>query len=144
MKSDSTKKSSTKNSDESKTSEKKKHEEKNRNESLEENLIPSEKKIENDLKIIEIEEYPNYLESLLRQSDWFKHNDRFNLLKNNFENKFKSILEKKKIEFVDNGGNEIDFYYTPGYKKEFYNLFKNYRNKKNEYFKELSSNMPSN
>ncbi len=144
MKSDSTKKSSTKNNDESKTSDKKKHEEKNRNESLEENLIPSEKKIENDLKIIEIEEYPNYLERLLKQSDWFKHNDRFNLLKNDFENKFKSILEKKKNEFVENGGNEIDFYYTPGYKKEFYNLFKNYRNKKNEYFKELSSKQKTN
>ena len=46
--------------------------------------------------------------------------DRINALKNNFENKFQLILEKKKIEFIDKGGNEIDFYYTPGYKKEFY------------------------
>tara|TARA_X000000950_G_scaffold119601_1_gene149881 strand:+ start:32789 stop:34651 length:1863 start_codon:yes stop_codon:yes gene_type:complete len=139
MKSDSTNKSSTKNNAESKTSEKKKHGEKIHDESLTEKPIPSEKRIENDLKTIEIEEYPNYLEKLLRQSDWIKNNDSINLLKNDFENKFKSILEKKKIEFIDNGGNEIDFYYTPGYKKEFYNLLKNYKNKKNQYFKELSS-----
>ena len=139
MKSDSTKKSSTKKNDESKASGKKKHEERIHDESLKEKPILFEKKIENDSKTIEIEEYPNYLERLLKQSDWIKHNDSINLLKNDFENKFKSILEKKKIEFVDNGGNEIDFYYTPGYKKEFYNLFKNYKNKKNEYFKELSS-----
>ena len=144
MKSDSTKKSSTKNNDESKASEKTKHEENNHNESLTENLISSETKLENDLKTIEIEEYPNYLERLLRQSDWIKHNDNINLLKNDFENKFKSILEKKKIEFVDNGGNEIDFYYTPGYKKEFYTLLKNYKNKKNEYYKELSSKQKTN
>ena len=144
MKSDSTKKLSTKNNDESKASEKTKHEENNHNESLTENLISSETKLENDLKTIEIEEYPNYLERLLRQSDWIKHNDNINLLKNDFENKFKSILEKKKIEFVDNGGNEIDFYYTPGYKKEFYTLLKNYKNKKNEYYKELSSKQKTN
>ena len=139
MKSDSTKKSSTKNKDENKTSEKKNHEEKIHEESLTEKLIPSEKKVENDLKGIEIEEYPNYLERILKQSDWIKQNDSINALKNYFENRFKSILEKKKSEFIENGGNEIDFYYTPGYKKEFYNLFKNYKNKKNEYFKELSS-----
>ena len=139
MKSDSTKKSSTKNKYENKTSEKKNHEEKIHEESLTEKLIPSEKKVENDLKGIEIEEYPNYLERILKQSDWIKQNDSINALKNYFENRFKSILEKKKSEFIENGGNEIDFYYTPGYKKEFYNLFKNYKNKKNEYFKELSS-----
>jgi len=139
MKSDSTKKSSTKNKYENKTSEKKNHEEKIHEESLTEKLIPSEKKVENDLKGIEIEEYPNYLERILKQSDWIKQNDSINALKNYFENRFKSILEKKKSEFIENGGNEIDFYYTPGYKKEFYNLFKIYKNKKNEYFKELSS-----
>ena len=98
MKSDSTNKSSTKNIVESKTSEKKKHGEKIHDESLTEKPIPSEKRTENDLKTIEIEEYPNYLEKLLRQSDWIKHNDSINLLKNDFENKFKSILEKKKID----------------------------------------------
>jgi len=138
MKSDSTNKSSTYNKDESKTSEKKNHEEKFHEESLTEKHIPFEKKLENDLKSISIEEYPNYLDKLLRQSDWIKQNESINALKNNFENKFQLILEKKKIEFIDKGGNEIDFNYTPGYKKEFYNLFKNYKNKKNEYFKELS------
>ncbi len=138
MKNDSTNKSSTNNKDESKTSEKKNHEEKFHEESLTEKYIPFEKKLENDLKTVSIEEYPNYLDKLLRQSDWIKQNESINALKNNFENKFQLILEKKKIEFIDKGGNEIDFYYTPGYKKEFYNLFKNYKNKKNEYFKELS------
>ena len=132
-------KSSTTNKDESKTSEKKNHEGKIHEESLTEKLIPSEKKVENDLRSIEIEEYPNYLERLLKQSDWIKQNDSINVLKNYFENRFQSILEKKKTEFIEKGGNEVDFYYTPGYKKEFYNLFKNYKNKKNEYFKELLS-----
>ena len=46
---------------------------------------------------------------------------------NDFENKFNIILEEKKIEFINNGGNEIDFYFNPSYKKEFYDLIKNHK-----------------
>ncbi len=108
------------------------------------NLAASEKSIKNELKEIDIEEYPDYLNKILGQSDWVKQNETINYLKNEFENRFGSILEKKRIEFVDNGGSGVDFYYSPAYKKEFYELLKNYKNKKNKYFKELSNKQKTN
>ena len=36
------------------------------------------------------------------------------------------------------------FYFTPPYKKEFYDLIKNYKHKKNQYFKELSNKQTKN
>ena len=108
------------------------------------NLAASEKSIKNELKEIDIEEYPGYLNKILGQSDWVKQNEIINYLKNEFENRFASVLEEKRIEFVDNGGNGVDFYYSPAYKKEFYELLKNYKNKKNKYFKELSNKQKTN
>ncbi len=144
MKGDSLNKSIEKKDDERKTSDKKNHREGVNEELPTEKLIDSEKNFKNELKGIEIEEYPNYLNKLLKQTDWIKQNDNINVLKNEFEIKYQSILEKKKIEFIDNGGNEIDFYFTPTYKKEFYDLFKGYKYRKNQYFKELKSKQKTN
>jgi hypothetical protein len=144
MKVDSTKKSPIKASNEAKTSDKKTFKKETNDESKFNDQVITEKNINQDLDNIELEEYSNYLKNLMKQSDWVKQNDVVNLLKNNFEDKFKLILENKKNEFVNNGGNEIDFYFTPGYKKEFYDLVKNYKNKKNQYFKELINKQKTN
>ena len=108
------------------------------------NLAASEKSIKNELKEIDIEEYPGYLNKILGQSDLVKQNEIINYLKTEFEIRFASVLDEKRIEFVDNGGNGVDFYYSPAYKKEFYELLKNYKNKKNKYFKELSNKQKTN
>ena len=144
MKSDSTKKSVKKSKDEVKTLDKKKAKKEIVEEPSNEKQLAPEKKIDKDTKILDLEEYPSYLENLLKQSDWIKQHDNIIVLKNDFENKFNIILEEKKIEFINNGGNEIDFYFNPSYKKEFYDLIKNYKNKKNKYFKELSSKQRTN
>ena len=123
MKGDSLNKSTEKKDDERKTSDKNNHREEVNEELSTEKPIDSEKNIKNELKGIEIEEYPNYLNKLLKQTDWIKQNDIINILKNDFESKYKSIVEKKKIEFIDNGGNEIDFYFTPTYKKKNFMIY---------------------
>ena len=127
MKSDSIKKSVIKEESEIITSQKKKLEKENDEGRLLENKLKSEENIKSEKENLELEEYPNYLNKLLNQSDWIKQNDNISILKNNFENKFQSKLQKKKNEFIKKGGNEIDFYYTPSYKKEFYDLLKNYK-----------------
>ena len=119
MKGDSLNKSTEKKDDERKTSDKNNHREEVNEELSTEKPIDSEKNIKNELKGIEIEEYPNYLNKLLKQTDWIKQNDIINILKNDFESKYKSIVEKKKIEFIDNGGNEIDFILPQPIKKNF-------------------------
>ena len=144
MKSDSIKKSVIKEESEIITSQKKNLEKENDEGRLLENKLKSEENIKSEKENLDLEEYPNYLNKLLNQSDWIKQNDNINILKNDFENKFQDKLQKKKNEFINKGGNEIDFYFTPAYKKEFYDLLKNYKYKKNQYFKELSNKQTKN
>ena len=144
MKSDSIKKSVIKEESEIITSKKKNLEKENDEGRLVEDKLKSEENIKSEGESLDLEEYPNYLNKLLNHPDWIKQNDNINILKNNFENKFQSELQKKKNEFINKGGNEIDFYFTPPYKKKFYDLIKNYKYKKNQYFKELSNKQTKN
>ena len=144
MKIDPTVRSLTKNEGETKTSDKKKVSMERQEEKTTINQVNSEKKIENELDNLDLDQYPIYLGNLLNQSDWIRQNESVNILKIYFENKFRIILEKKKNEFIKNGGNEIDFHFNPVYKKEFYDLLKNFKRKKNQHFKELSNKQRTN
>ena len=144
MKSDSTKKSEIKITDKVKTSDKNNLKKDINQKTLLQNRVTQEKNIKHEWHSLDIEEYPTYLKEILKKSDWIKQNTTINILNNDFENKFKLILHKKKIEFVNKGGNEIDFFFNPGYKKDFNDLLREYKNKKNQYFKDLSKKQKTN
>ena len=144
MKGDSTKKSEIKITDKVKISDKNNLNNEINQKSLTQNLVTPEKNIEHEWHSLDIEEYPTYLKEILKKSDWINQNTTINILNNDFESKFKLILHKKKIEFVNKGGNEIDFFFNPGYKKDFNDLLREYKNKKNQYFKDLSKKQKTN
>lgn len=144
MKSDSTKKSEIKIADEVITSDKNNLKKGINQKTLLQNRVTAEKNIKHEWHTLDIEEYPTYLKEILKKSDWINKNTTINILNNDFENKFKLILYKKKIEFVNKGGNEIDFFFNPGYKKDFNDLLREYKNKKNQYFKDLSKKQKTN
>ena len=80
MKSDSTEKSEIKSNVEIKTSDKKNlKKDINQKSSLENQVTPIEN-IKDDLHSLDLDEYPTYLDKLLKQSDWIKQNDRVNIL----------------------------------------------------------------
>ena len=93
MKSDSIKKSTIKEESEIITTEKKPEKE-NDEGGLIENSSKSEENIKSEKENLDLEEYPNYLNKLLNQSDWIKQNDNINILKIT-ENQFQSDYEKK-------------------------------------------------
>jgi len=144
MKSDSTEKSEIKITDKVKTSDINNLKKGIHQKTLLQNRLTPEKNIKHEWHSLDIKEYPTYLKEILKKSDWIKQNTTINILNNDFENKFKLILEKKKIEFLDKGGNEIDFLFNPGYKKDFNDLLREYKNKKNQYFKDLSKKQKTN
>ena len=144
MKSDSTKNSEIKIADEVITSDKNNLKKGINQKTLLQNRVTAEKNIKHEWHTLDIEEYPTYLKEILKKSDWINKNTTINILNNDFENKFKLILYKKKIEFVNKGGNEIDFFFNPGYKKDFNDLLREYKNKKNQYFKDLSKKQKTN
>ena len=65
-------------------------------------------------------------------------------IKYEFDQKFKEFIEHKKEEFVTNGGNEIDFRYNSVTKKQFNEVFSDYREKRNLYYKNLEKNLKEN
>ena len=144
MKRDSTEKSEIKITDEVNTSDKNKLRKDINQKTLLQNRVAQEKNVEHEWHSLDIEEYPTYLEEILKKSDWIKQNTTINILSNDFEDKFKLILKKKKIEFINKGGNEIDFFFNPGYKKDFNDLLREFKNKKNQYFKDLSKKQKTN
>ena len=144
MKSDSTEKSEIKINDKVKTSDKNNLKEGINQKTILQNHVTPEKNIKHGWHSLDIKEYPNYLKEILKKSDWIKQNTTINILIKDFENKFRLILQKKKIEFLDKGGNEIDFFFNPGYKKDFNDLLREYKNKKNQYFKDLSKKQKTN
>ena len=58
-------------------------------------------------------------------------------IKDEFNLKFQEFIDEKKEDFVANGGNEIDFKYNSVTKRQFNEVYNDYREKRNQYYKTL-------
>ncbi len=65
-------------------------------------------------------------------------------IKYEFDLKFQEFIEQKKEEFLSNGGNEIDFKYNSVAKRQFNEVYSDYREKRNQYYKNLEQNLKEN
>ena len=65
-------------------------------------------------------------------------------IKNEFKSKFDAFLDEKKEEFVNDGGNEIDFYYSSPLQKRFKDTYREYRNKLNTHYKSIERSLKDN
>lgn len=65
-------------------------------------------------------------------------------IKNEFDDKYNHLLEEKKEDFIAHGGNEIDFSYHLPLKTEFNNLYKDYKEKRNAYYKNIELTLKGN
>lgn len=65
-------------------------------------------------------------------------------IKYEFDLKFQDFIEHKKEEFVSNGGNEIDFRYNSTTKRQFNEVYTEYREKRDQYYKSLEHNLNDN
>jgi hypothetical protein len=65
-------------------------------------------------------------------------------IRSEFNAKFNKELEKQKEKFLKEGGNIIDFHFTTPLKKTFNSLFFDYREKRNEYFRNLKRDLHAN
>lgn len=101
---------------------------------------------------IEVKEYDKMsLESLAIELEKLLKNEKVqairshaNEINNEFKTKFQALLDEKKTEFLNDGGNEIDFYYTSPIQKRFKAAYRDYRNKLNEHYKNLEKNLKQN
>ena len=65
-------------------------------------------------------------------------------IKNEFSDKFNSLLDEKKEDFIAQGGNEIDFKYSTPLKRSFNDAYKEFRSKINSHYKSLEKNLKDN
>lgn len=70
-----------------------------------------------------------------------KHVDN---IKSEFDLKFQDFIEQKKEDFIANGGNEIDFRYNSVTKRQFNEVYADYREKRNQYYKNLEKDLKNN
>ena len=91
-----------------------------------------------------LEEFPSALEKVLKNDQWMKLGQLVRDLQQQFDAQFLQLLQEKKAEFIAEGGNEIDFYFAPDYKKSFSNLLREYKQKKGKHFKEIEANQKAN
>ncbi|MEH6680882.1 MAG: DUF349 domain-containing protein [Sediminicola sp.] len=65
-------------------------------------------------------------------------------IKYEFDLKFQDFLEHKKEEFINNGGNEVDFKYNSVDKRQFNEVYTEYREKRDSYYNGLEKNLSNN
>ena len=65
-------------------------------------------------------------------------------IKSEFHSKFEELLEEKKEDFLSEGGNEIDFYYSTPAKKRFNSAYKSFRTALKNYYKARENDLNSN
>jgi hypothetical protein len=65
-------------------------------------------------------------------------------IKYEFDQKFEAFLEGKKEKFIESGGSEIDFKYNSTTKRQFNEVYKDYREKRDQYYKIREKNLKEN
>lgn len=97
-----------------------------------------------DYHAMSMEQLVNEFEKLLNHQKVQTIKYHVSEIKSEFDSKFSEILEEKKEEFLNDGGNEIDFYFTFPLKKQFNSLYRDYKNNLKAYYKNLESTLKIN
>ncbi|MDX1426597.1 MAG: DUF349 domain-containing protein, partial [Salegentibacter mishustinae] len=90
------------------------------------------------------EQLVDEFESLLKKEKVQAIKEHVIEIRAEFNAKFNEEEEEKKEEFLADGGNIIDFHYSTPIKKRFNSLYFDYREKRNNYYKQLKQDLNKN
>lgn len=97
-----------------------------------------------DYHSLSLENLVGELQRLLRTEKVQAIRKHVDAIKHEFDLKFQDFIEEKKDAFVTRGGNEADFKYNSVTKRQFNELFAEYREKRNQYYKNLERDLKEN
>ena len=103
-----------------------------------------EEKAQKDYSSLSEKELVAELERLLKTKKIQELKHDVEEIRSEFNSKYNEELEHKKEEFLAEGGNIIDFHYTTPLKKEFNSLYFDYKEKRNNHYKNLKKDLQSN
>ncbi|MGM0634975.1 MAG: DUF349 domain-containing protein [Bacteroidota bacterium] len=84
------------------------------------------------------------LERLLKNEKVQAIREHVSEIKTAFDKKFNEIVEEKKEDFIEEGGNIIDFQYSSPVKKRFNSIYFEYREKRDQFYSQLKKNLNQN
>lgn len=99
---------------------------------------------EKDYHAMPLDALVDELEHLVKNEKIQTIKSHFDIIKNEFNAKFSALLEEKKEEFITGGGNTIDFHFKSPEKTRFNEVFREYRDKRQDYYKNLEKNLKAN
>ncbi|OEJ98715.1 chromosome segregation protein [Flavivirga aquatica] len=122
------------------------------NEIEESNAEDAEDEGNKDRHTIEVKAYDTMsLEALAIELEKLLKNEKVQAIKSHidsinaeFKTKFQALLDEKKEDFINEGGNEIDFYYSSPVQKRFKEAYKDYRKKLNDHYQSLEKDLKQN
>ncbi|GAA4818690.1 DUF349 domain-containing protein [Litoribaculum gwangyangense] len=122
------------------------------NEIEESNAEDAEDEGNKDRHKIEVKEYDSMsLEALAIELEKLIKNEKVQAIRSHvhsinteFKTKFQALLDEKKEDFLNDGGNEIDFYYSSPIQKRFKEAYREYRKKLNDHYQNLEKNLKQN
>lgn len=97
-----------------------------------------------DYHAISMENLVGELQKLIRNEKVQAIKKHVDGIKEEFNLKFQEFIEQKKEDFVSNGGNEVDFRYNSVAKRQFSEVYNEYRDKRNQYYKSLEKSHKEN
>ncbi len=97
-----------------------------------------------DYEAMSMENLTGELQKLVRNEKIQSIKKHVDAIKSEFDQKFDDFLEGKKEKFIESGGNEIDFRYNSNTKTQFNAVYKDYREKRNQYYQNLEKNLKEN
>ena len=100
--------------------------------------------VEKDYHAMSLDALVDELEHLVKNEKIQTIKSHFDTIKNEFNTKFSALLEEKKEEFLAGGGNSIDFHFKSSEKTRFNDIFREYRDKRQDYYKNLEKNLKAN
>lgn len=109
----------------------------------------SEKEENNEIPMkdysgMELDSLVSELQELLKNNPVQLIKKNADEIKNAFNLKFGKLLSQKKEEFLAEGGNSIDFQFSSPIKSEYNKLLKEYKEKRDRYYKQLDDQLKGN
>ena len=96
------------------------------------------------LETASLEELALLFQKASQSDQWIDYRNDLQKLIAQFDAKYDALLKEKKQEFLNEGGNSIDFYFKPPVKETFDKLLKAYRQQKSKHYQEIEQNQKAN
>lgn len=97
-----------------------------------------------DYEKMSIEALADELESLVKNQKVQAIKSHVEDIRSEFKSKFSTLLDEKKEDFLNEGGNEIDFFYHNPIQNRYKEAIKEYRSKLNLHYKSLETGLKEN